>query len=578
MMDMLKRIISVILALVLTIGTTGAFAFTFPEPDWGALLKEKTNMVTETDFELYAEASSSAAPYFNARLEPKSGAFIGMVAENSTEFSPLGAYLTYIDDMNQPDLYYPANEIIKNDDAVAVIGWTIHSLDNVNYDHIRSVLDTLNSYGKPMFIRFANEMNVSQLGDDPDRYISIFRNVANMIHEYPNFAVVWSPNDMGALDRPFEYFYPGDEYVDWIGVSCYSIRYFQGSKNTDYKNTVYFMTGDYAWASNRVKPIIDFMTRNNINKPVMISEGGVATNNSHGDYLDDWAAPRLRNMLWYLVMKYPQIKMVNYFNTIRPNEIEKFDISGRQYAIDIFNEVAQSGVYIENLGENPEFVFKPVHDAGILTAQDGVVPLYTLAYIANNPNISVNYHIDGNWYHSASQIPYICNMDISGLADGKHTITISALNESKTYEFYKSGQRIRFGTELDGAVPPTENVPAPPSENITVTLNGNKIDFDVQPVIIDGRTLVPMRKIFEAFNADVKWIDETQTVIAKRDRKEIIIQIGNKIMTVGGVEKELDVPAQLIDGRTLVPVRAVSEALECTVDWDDATQTVIITK
>lgn len=565
---MFKKLVSATLAAVIAATSLGAFAFTFPVPDWGALLREKTAMVKSADFELYVEGDASGAPYYGARLEPKSGAYLGMIAENSQEFSPLGAYLTYIDDMNQSDFYYPANSIIRESNAAVMVGWTIHSLDNVNYDQIRSVLNTLDSYNKPMYIRFANEMNVSQLGDDPERYISVFRNVANMIHEYPNFAVVWSPNDMGALDRPFEYFYPGDEYVDWIGVSCYSIRYFQGNKNTEYKNTVYFMTGDYAWATNRVKPILDFMARNNINKPVMISEGGVATNNSHGDYLDEWAAPRLNNMLWYLVMKYPQIKMINYFNTHRAGEIERFDISGRGYAIDIFNRAAESGAYIKGVGEEAEFAFSTAMNGGTLVAENGVVPLYTLAYIPDNPSISVNYYIDGNWYHSASQIPYTCNMDISQIADGKHSLKISALGYEKAYDLYKAGQAIRFGAEL--------NVSAELRPEITVMLNGNKIDFDVKPVVKDDRVLVPLRKIFEALDADVEWIDETQTVIAERGGIKIVVQIGNNVMTVNGEKTVIDVPAQLADGRTLVPVRAVSQAFKCNVDWNGDSQTVII--
>ena len=82
---------------------------------------------------------------------------------------------------------------------------------NVDYNQVRKVLNNLNAYNKPMLIRFANEMNVSSLGDDPEIYKQVFRVVADMIHEYPNFAVVWSPNDIGGLDRPFEYFYPEEE-------------------------------------------------------------------------------------------------------------------------------------------------------------------------------------------------------------------------------------------------------------------------------------------------------------------------------------------------------------------------------
>ena len=211
---MKKKIIAATLLLSITLLCAApAFAFSFPEPDWGALLREKENMVNETDFELYAEASPDHAPYYGARLEPRSGAYLGMIAETSDEFRPLSSYLTYIDNMNQPDLYYPANQMIKDDDVATMVGWTIHSLDMVDINHVRNVLNTLSSYNKPMFIRFANEMNTSGIGDDPTKYVDTFRAVANVVHEYPNFAMVWSPIDLGSLDRPFKYYYPGDEYA-----------------------------------------------------------------------------------------------------------------------------------------------------------------------------------------------------------------------------------------------------------------------------------------------------------------------------------------------------------------------------
>ena len=90
--------------------------------------------------------------------------------------------------------------MIRDGNSVVMVGWSIYNLDSVDYNHIRSVLNTLSTYNKPMFIRFANEMNVSALGDDPTKYVNVFRNVANIVHEYPNFAMVWSPNDLGALD------------------------------------------------------------------------------------------------------------------------------------------------------------------------------------------------------------------------------------------------------------------------------------------------------------------------------------------------------------------------------------------
>ena len=561
--------LSLLLALCLMLSFS-ASAYNFPQPDWGKLLKERENMVTETEFELYTKGPIESAPYYGARFEPRGGTYLGMVAENSTNFQPLGSYLTYLQNMEYSDFYYPANTMIRNDSVVAMVGWTIDSFGLVNYDHIRATLNNLNSYGKPMFIRFANEMNCSALGDDPELYKEIFRNVADMVHEYDNFAVVWSPVDLGSLDRPFELYYPGDEYVDWVGLSCYSIKYFQGNPNTEYKSSVYFMTGDFAWATNRIKPFMEFLEKNGIEKPVMISEGGVATNNKFGEDLEWWATPRLGNMLYNLVMKYPQIKMINYFNNPRPGETERFDISNYQYAADIFNQARVSGAYITNANGNAEFVFQPATNGETLIAENGIVQLYTLAHFPNTAEFAVNYTVDGEWYHATSARPFVCDLDISNMDDGAHTVEIQTLGVSKNYTFYKNGNYIRFGAEPE--------VPETP-DYVTVKVNNRTLEFDQPPIIENGRTLVPLRAIFEALGASVSWDDNTQTVGVYRGyNNSISLTIGKSEMYVNGEVRYLDVPAKLVGGRTLVPARAVAEAFGCDVKWISETQTVVITE
>lgn len=118
---------------------------------------------------------------------------------------------------------------------------------------------------------------------------------------------------------------------------------------------------------------------------------------------------------------------------------------------------------------------------------------------------------------------------------------------------------------------------------IKVMLDGQEIAFDVPPQIIDDRTLVPMRAIFEALGAEVEWSQELQTVKAEKDDTFITMTIGANVFTVGNLtdsisEKiELDVPPQIIDDRTLVPIRAVSETFDCDVKWDSDAKEVIIT-
>jgi len=110
----------------------------------------------------------------------------------------------------------------------------------------------------------------------------------------------------------------------------------------------------------------------------------------------------------------------------------------------------------------------------------------------------------------------------------------------------------------------------------SIELDGNKLTLDTPPIIDNGRTLVPMRAIFEALGAGVEWDGATSTVTASVGDTEIQLVIGGKAFK-NGTAVNLDVPAKLYEGRTMVPLRFVSESLGAKVDWDSSTQTIIIT-
>lgn len=115
------------------------------------------------------------------------------------------------------------------------------------------------------------------------------------------------------------------------------------------------------------------------------------------------------------------------------------------------------------------------------------------------------------------------------------------------------------------------------AEYVTVRLDGQKLEFDVQPQIINGRTMVPLRKIFEAMGATVNWNNETQTAIAFTEVCHVEAQINNTTMTVNSTPKVMDISPILKDGRTLIPARFVAEAFGADVQWDEDTKTVSIT-
>lgn len=115
------------------------------------------------------------------------------------------------------------------------------------------------------------------------------------------------------------------------------------------------------------------------------------------------------------------------------------------------------------------------------------------------------------------------------------------------------------------------------AENVNVVLNGMPISFDVPAQTINDRTMVPMRAIFEAIGAEVDWDDESQTAYGYKTGINIHIQVDSNVMLKNFNDILLDTPAQLIDGRVLVPVRAVSESFGINVDWDEASKTVKLT-
>lgn len=113
-------------------------------------------------------------------------------------------------------------------------------------------------------------------------------------------------------------------------------------------------------------------------------------------------------------------------------------------------------------------------------------------------------------------------------------------------------------------------------ESITVKINDVTINFDVAPQTVNGRTMVPVRAIFEALDAKVSWNEATSGITAVKGDTKIVMHLNDTKMTVNNTAVVLDTAPFETGGRTLVPVRAISEAFDCKVLWEEATQTVYI--
>lgn len=112
-----------------------------------------------------------------------------------------------------------------------------------------------------------------------------------------------------------------------------------------------------------------------------------------------------------------------------------------------------------------------------------------------------------------------------------------------------------------------ESVIASYYSGIHVFVNNEKLKTDVDPIIVNGRTLVPMRAIFEQMGATVTYDQQTSTVTAKKDDITLIHKIGTKVFTVNGENVAFDAASVLEKGRTMVPLRVIAESLNGTVFW-----------
>lgn len=543
--------------------------------------KGKINVLASR-LNVYFKDNSASRPntFFGAKLEPSEGVLFGSVYDNDPRIGSYDesviksyfpkensmnlVYFEFGDDITALGRYEKYFSEIKKSNAVVMFAWnTYSSLGNIEdyADYIRKTVDWLGNSGLKIILRFGNEMNVGSNGDVPADYIKSFRYVADIAHTKSNIAMCWSPNDVGALDRPFENYYPGNEYVDWVGVSLYTSKYFQGvasgtAEEQKIANT-YFLCGEYADPVLKLGRIVSFMNENGIAKPIAVTECGAPyrTNNASED-CTEWGVDHLNKIYGELVRVYPQLKAICYFNVQRPNEPQHFELSGSDRLCSAYNKAVEDGIYLTEPGASAGFAYNSKLPSVV---EGGTLELSASAYYPGLEQGKVVYCVDGSTVGAATESPYRFGLDCSGLSAGRHTLTVKLVNLAD-YELISKS----FDFEVKNTV--------------KVYIDGEELAFtDCSPFISNNRTLVPLRVIFTALGAEIDWNDDTQTVTSVKGDTTVRLTIGEKVLYKNGMAEEIDVPAQLVNNRTVVPVRAVAQSFGANVEWNEATQSVLIT-
>ena len=121
-------------------------------------------------------------------------------------------------------------------------------------------------------------------------------------------------------------------------------------------------------------------------------------------------------------------------------------------------------------------------------------------------------------------------------------------------------------------------------KNLSLTLGENRIitngdsgrELDVAPCVIDGKVMLPFRAVFEALGTIISWDDETKTVFAVKSDSVIVLQIGQSVMYINSDKVELDAPTVIVSDRTLISMDSVFKAFGSNVEYDEAEKTITI--
>lgn len=517
----------------------------------------------KTDIRMYTDKGT--APYFGAKNEKYNGVLFGVCSngEIRNELPYESMVLTY-QELGQSLIGHNIKvlrEASENDCAVEFALNCPREAADINNiqgmtQYLSEISDLFNEYPSvPIYLRFAAEFDVWTNMADPSAYKEAFRYVSQYFKSRnPSVAIVWSPNCVSNGHINIDDFYPGDEYVDWVGMALYAQRYFKGDKSQPSENAVLFKSGPNSNPVLAAKKIIENYGNR---KPIMISESGC------GHYVyTEWedttgfALQRLKEYYSYLPMVYPQIKLMAYFDYYGGSEPNNFSLSANAALKSEYLRIIKGSRFIKNgFSNNTDFCYREVGDG---TYVDSVFPVSCYAHMYGETINNVVYSIDGAYVGMSSELPFTTYIDASNYP-GAHTLMATVT--------FTNGRTLTTETAI--------NIGAGSGE-ISVEISGKRILFDQAPVLYNDRTMVPMRKIFEELGADVSWDEATQTASGRRGDKTIRITVGSNIMYVNNTEVKLDAPAIVLSDRVLVPARAVAEGMNCNVNWNEAISLVSI--
>ncbi len=402
--------------------------------------------------EIYAVSDTAGVdyPFYGMKWEPNGGVYYGRSAKGGATSAGYGlANSAALENESIVSHYYGTNDMKSQYDleywsyiyGKALADGEHGLLVNMNFDKegadcaavtagtydARLVEDFkyLGTLTHPVFVRIGGEVNVWGNKATPAQYIAAYQHIAKLARVHaPNAALVFSPNFSSAHKVDMDSFYPGDAYVDWIGVSLYYNKFHHNLTGQD----PFLGVGIYGDPMLNVQQTINLAGLHK--RPVMVTEGG-STNVFKGTDISAWASERMAKGYSFLPMVYPQIKamVASDYGVGSTTDYTFYDNPVMTAAYDkavhmnpvLLHDYAEKGQYYTKLSAYP-------------SKWTGTVVLGCYTYAPEK--LTASLYIDGKWTAGSATYPYRFSVDTTKLAQGSHTLQVKFNNGAvKTYNF-----------------------------------------------------------------------------------------------------------------------------------------------
>ena len=413
-------------------------------------------------------------------------------------------------------------------------GTTARAILSGAYDSsIRETLNYINTLRGPVLLRIGAEMDVWTDAVTPADFIAAYRYIADMARSLaPKAELIWSANYCSGWDVSAEDFYPGDAYVDWVGISLY---YNYESSSTSEPWLEHTRGGRYADPVANAASVVAVARAHG--KPVAITEGGMTKNKSGMG--EEYAARQVAKEFSTLTMVYPEIKSIIYFDKlINGND---YRLSGSvKSAADA--AVAANPTLIEH-GKSSAGTYIPLEQFN--ETVNGSLLLGATGSTYANMDMSAVYLLDGRQITATSGSPNACEIKVSALTGAKHKLDVR-LNDGKGYTTTltytldaRSGVlRVSSGwtdSTTESTTPATSPSNQAQSAQQSILLNGKSVTLQSYQLLDangNGTNYVRLRDIADLLDGtpaqfNVGW---------DNDAKRISLELGRPYTTRNGSE------------------------------------------